>query len=1099
MGDYRFSSESGYGPQRSGAGTITRVRLENFMCHSSLQIELGEWVNFITGQNGSGKSAILTALCIAFGCRAKGTQRAATLKDFIKTGCSYAMVEVELKNRGEDAFKPEIFGDSIIIGRRITESTSTTVLKDHQGKRVASRKQELLELIDHFNIDVENPCVIMSQDKSREFLHSGNDKDKFKFFFKATLLQQVNDLLQSIYNHLNKGDALVLELEATIKPTEKELSELQRKIRNMEHVEEITQDLQRLKKKLAWSWVYDVDRQLKEQNLKIEKLKDRIPRCQAKIDSRHSILESLRDCFMKKKAEIAVMVEKTSEVRRRKDELQQSISLATKEKLELEGELVRNTSYMQKMVNRVKGLEQQVHDIQEQHVRNTQAEESEIEAKLKELQCEIDAANITLSRMKEEDSALSEKLSKEKNEIRRISDEIEDYDKKCREIRSEIRELQQHQTNKVTAFGGDRVISLLRAIERHHHKFKSPPIGPIGSHVTLVNGDTWAPAVEQAIGRLLNAFIVTDHKDALLLRGCAREANYNHLQIIIYDFSRPRLSLPHHMLPHTKHPTTLSVLQSDNPTGSAERQVLVRDYDVGKAVAFEQRISNLKEVYTLDGHKMFSRGSVQTILPLNRRIRTGRLCGSYDEKIKDLERAALHVQEEAQQCRKRKRDSEERLQDLQQHQQNVKRRCFSAERNRMSKELAFQDVKNSFAADAGPPSASAVDEISQEISNIQEEIQEKEIILEKLQFSMNEAEAKVEDLKLSFQSLCESAKEEVDTFEAAEKELMEIEKNLQTSESEKAHYEDVMRTRVVGAIKEAESQYRELELLRQDSCRKASVICPESEIEALGGWDGSTPEQLSAQVNRLNQRLKHESHQYSESIEDLRMLYEEKEHKILRKQQTYQAFREKVRACREALDSRWGKFQRNATLLKRQLTWQFNGHLGKKGISGKININYEEKTLSIEVKMPQDASSSNVRDTRGLSGGERSFSTLCFALALHEMTEAPFRAMDEFDVFMDAISRKISLDTLVDFALAQGSQWIFITPHDVRAPAWAKVLPVSCERVVMETANFSIFQSKPAMGSLDCIECSFDTVLCPLSCMANSNVQLFSRAQQPFK
>jgi len=58
-------------------------------------------------------------------------------------------------------------------------------------------------------IAVENPCVIMSQDKSREFLHSGNNKDKFKFFFKATLLQQVNDLLATIRDNLNIADSIV--------------------------------------------------------------------------------------------------------------------------------------------------------------------------------------------------------------------------------------------------------------------------------------------------------------------------------------------------------------------------------------------------------------------------------------------------------------------------------------------------------------------------------------------------------------------------------------------------------------------------------------------------------------------------------------------------------------------------------------------------------------------------------------------------------------------------------------------------------------------------------------------------------------------------
>nr|CAB3445888.1 unnamed protein product [Digitaria exilis] len=258
-------------------GTISRIRLENFMCHSSLHIELGEHVNFITGQNGSGKSAILTALCVAFGCRAKNTQRAASLKDFIKTGCSYAAIVVDISNHGEDAFKPEVYGNVIILERRITESSSSTVLKDQRGRKVAHRKDDLIEIIEHFNIDVENPCVIMSQDKSREFLHSGNDRDKFtlidciiflaipsQFFFKATLLQQVNDMLGSIREKLTSADAIVEELENSIGPVQKDLDEIQRKIKNMEHIEEITQDVGNLKKKLAWAWVYDVVKKIEQ-------------------------------------------------------------------------------------------------------------------------------------------------------------------------------------------------------------------------------------------------------------------------------------------------------------------------------------------------------------------------------------------------------------------------------------------------------------------------------------------------------------------------------------------------------------------------------------------------------------------------------------------------------------------------------------------------------------------------------------------------------------------------------------------------------------------------------------------------------------------
>lgn len=1023
---------------RPMAGIITRIKVENFMCHSSMQIEFGDSINFITGQNGSGKSAILTALCVAFGSRAKSTERAATMKDFIKTGCSSASVSVDIKNQGEDAFKPDVYGDLITIERRITGSSSTTILKDHHGRKVTDKKANLYELIEHFNIDVQNPCVIMTQDKSREFLHSGNAKDKFKFFFKATLLQHLDDMLNSISRNLMTADAFVSELEKSISPKVKELNELQDKIKNMEHVEEIVQQVQQLRKKLAWSLVYDVDRQQHEQGERLKILRDRVPMCEAKIETQKINIEQLCEQLTEKKTEVDSMVEQTSEVNRLKEELTQSLSLAKRERLQLEERHNRIASHVRSLLMRVKSYERQALEIQEQHVKNTQASETELEEKLKGIMDEIKKCNSTTSRLEEDEKALSEHLSNVMDLVRKTNEEIDSHGKRLSDIQTRIRELKQNQTNKVTAFGGDRVIQLLRVIEKHHHKFKQPPIGPIGVHLKLIDGDRWAPAVENAIGKLLNSFIVTDHKDSLTLRSCAREAHYPHLHIIIYDFLRPRLNIPPHMLPHTDHPTTLSVVHSDAAPvfnvlvdmGNAERQVLVRDYEVGKTVCFEQRIQNLKEVYTLDGYKMFSRASVQTILPPNKRARTGRLCGSFDDQIANLESNKLQTQDRFEERRDRKRKMETECRELDGKLRDIKRRRLEIEREVSLKNFAMKDLKKSFAAESSVAPLATVDELQHDISKILAEVQENEHSLEDIEVQMKDADEKVKDLNASFVSLRESAKSKVGALEKEEKELLAIEENLQLAEAKKRHYEGVMMNKVLPEIKEAEQVLKDLEQNRNENSRKASIICPESEVEALGGVDGSS-EQLSAKLERLKHRLQHESQRYTESIDDLRMLYEKKKRKISRKQQIYAAFREKLNVCQEALQLRRRKFDRNASLLRKQLTWQFNRHLGKKGISGAVNVNYEDKTLALEVRMPQDASSSTVRDTRGLSGGERSFSTLCFALALHEMTEAPFRAMDEFDVFMDAVSRKISLDTLVEFALNQGSQWIFITPHDI--------------------------------------------------------------------
>jgi hypothetical protein len=56
------------------------------------------------------------------------------------------------------------------------------------------------------------------------------------------------------------------------------------------------------------------------------------------------------------------------------------------------------------------------------------------------------------------------------------------------------------------------------------------------------------------------------------------------------------------------------------------------------------------------------------------------------------------------------------------------------------------------------------------------------------------------------------------------------------------------------------------------------------------------------------------------------------------------------------------------------------------------------------------------KDLKSLSGGERSFTCVSFVLSLGKEIATPFFAMDEFDVFMDAVNRKVSLTSILKFA-----------------------------------------------------------------------------------
>ena len=45
------------------------------------------------------------------------------------------------------------------------------------------------ELCEHFNIQCENPCALLTQEAAKKFLHNGTEDTRYKFFLEAANLQ----------------------------------------------------------------------------------------------------------------------------------------------------------------------------------------------------------------------------------------------------------------------------------------------------------------------------------------------------------------------------------------------------------------------------------------------------------------------------------------------------------------------------------------------------------------------------------------------------------------------------------------------------------------------------------------------------------------------------------------------------------------------------------------------------------------------------------------------------------------------------------------------------------------------------------------------
>ncbi|KAK6140426.1 hypothetical protein DH2020_025836 [Rehmannia glutinosa] len=125
-------------------GNITRIELCNFMTFNKLTCKPGSRLNLVIGPNGSGKSSLVCAIALGLGGEPQLLGRATSVGAYVKRGEESGYIKICL--RGES--KEEL----ITITRKIDTRNKSEWL--FNGKVVG--KKEINEVIQRFNIQVNN-------------------------------------------------------------------------------------------------------------------------------------------------------------------------------------------------------------------------------------------------------------------------------------------------------------------------------------------------------------------------------------------------------------------------------------------------------------------------------------------------------------------------------------------------------------------------------------------------------------------------------------------------------------------------------------------------------------------------------------------------------------------------------------------------------------------------------------------------------------------------------------------------------------------------------------------------------------------------------
>lgn len=925
------------------------------MCHEHLNITLGPLINFIIGHNGSGKSAVLTALTICLGGKATATNRAQNLKSLIKEGKDHSSVQVRIKNQGALAYKPSHYGDSIIVERHFNRSgTSGFKLKDRNGRIVSTKKAELEDILDAFSMQIDNPMNVLTQDMARQFLNHSTPKDKYKFFLQGTQLENLNRDYQQIEQSLELMNAKAEVKKTDIGVLRKKMEDLAAKARRAENLERMREKEKEIAHQALWA-------QVEEEEEELLKVDTELARLDNLIAKRKGLAEEASESFERSNAAHEAAQQTVTEVMNSMEPAKQVQQEAKEQFDESKQKLIKLKADERKAGSDIKAKEKDVQkieaEIEQLRQRQAEADNGLYEEKAKQLdeaKSHLETAKDTFGRHGHDLPAIQARLKAAYAKKVAADEKVRKTREEERHVRNNIQGLREGQRNWTEAYRDPANLQkLLRAID-NERRFREPPVGPMGRHVKLINSE-WGYILEKQFGASLNAFVVTSRADQSTLSDLMRQCNW---QAPIYIGKKDPIDTTQHE-PDAQLLTWMRALKIEN---HLVRNQFIINQSIEQTVLIEGRAEgarfmhargpltrNVKMCFTFaDGDKQRGRvinytgGGGVNDSPIDAYRGNLRMQADKEDQIRaeqarlesvrlqlqGHERAALDMQKELDDCKAKEQDHNRQHKQLKLAHQQA---------------LDTVDRLEGELSDA-TPDAAAIEVLQDSLATAQAELQNSEGLFE--------------DMVVQRDKLNQENRENLTNLEAAQRDVAELDFKLNKAQSTVRKYqgkrEDDLKhkNQAIAQVAAAEDNRKVWEEARTqaqqqvDRCIiEAEQTCP----QRVAVPRGKTSEELANMLQRLvNTRREAEKELGGSQEELLRAANEAKRvHQEARKEfEDIEGLKMHLINTLNNRRNRWQQF-RSGISVRARVT--FNYLLSERKFRGTLNIDHKKGLLDIHV------------------------------------------------------------------------------------------------------------------------------------------------------